>query len=312
MAETPDYARARQVDFNEIPILDANALDPAQLLKIAQQVGFFYLNGHGISDNRIEAAFTAAENFFAQPETDKAQIAVDTDQRGWMAQGMTTLEGSATHDAKEVFFWGWETAPFDPDIDLPMVAVNRWPPGLRAPVMSYYFEVVDLGRKVLSALAEGLGKSPDFFEPAYEKPLARGQLVYYPPVDEDDLAAQRFSAAEHTDFGVLTMLMQDDTGGLQVKNRAGDWIDAPPIPGTFVCNIGDLLEHWTGGQLVSTPHRVINMSGQARFSIPIFCDPGSATLIDPADFGGQGDAITAGDYIAGKNRRNFTQYENTP
>ncbi|MDB3999285.1 hypothetical protein N9448_06675 [Litorivicinus sp.] len=89
-------------------------------------------------------------------------------------------------------------------------------------------------------LAIGLHVDPIIFKDAYQKPLGHGQLVYYPPISEEDIAAERFGASAHTDFGVLTILQQDHLGGLQIMNRSGEWIEAPPIEGTFVCNIGDL------------------------------------------------------------------------
>ena len=113
---------------------------------------------------------------------------------------------------------------------------------------------------------------------------------------------------------MLTILQQDSLGGLQVLNRSGDWIEAMPIEDTFVCNIGDLLERWTNGRLVSTRHRVLNRSGRSRYSIPIFCDPASDAVVDPRDFDAQADIealppIEAGAYIMGKNRRNFSHYD---
>jgi isopenicillin N synthase-like dioxygenase len=323
MSTRPSYANARSVDFDEIPVVDVSGLsDPlqfdrisAELVEAAETIGFFYLSGHGISRGLMDQAFDASKAFFALSQAEKGTVAVNAQQRGWMAQGLSNLEGSKTHDAKEVFFWGWDIGADHPDLQAgwPLVAENQWPktdPDLRSELLPYYDAVVALSRKVLSALAVGLGQSPDFFAPRYRDPLARGQLVYYPPVTNKDIDEERFSAAEHSDFGVLTMLMQDMQGGLQVKNLSGDWIDAPPIPETFVCNIGDLLEHWTGGRLVSTKHRVINMSGNERYSIPIFCDPNSATVIDPADFGRPGaDPITAGAYIVGKNQKNFAHYK---
>ena len=146
------------------------------------------------------------------------------------------------------------------------------------------------------------------------KPLGRGQLVHYPALGEGDVTAQRFGDPEHSDFGVLTILRQDDLGGLQVRNRSDEWIEAMPIENTFVCNIGDLLERWTNGRLVSTPHRVLNRSGKSRFSIPIFCDPSSDAVVDPRDFDPNADInilppIAAGAYIASKNRRNFSHYD---
>jgi len=323
---TSNFATAKTTDFNEIPVVDVSKIDTdegfaqiaEQLVQKAKDIGFFYLTGHNIAPEIIEAAFAASVRFFELPTDQKATVGVDTNQRGWMGQGMAKLEGSKTHDAKEVFFWGWDVAVDDPDVlaGVPLVSPNQWPddaaPFLRRDLLPYYQAVISLSRKVLAALACGLGKPRDFFEEAYSKPLGRGQLVYYPPMNPNDEQEQRFGAAAHTDFGVLTMLLQDMQGGLQVQNQSGDWIEAPPIENSFVCNIGDLLERWTNGKFVSTKHRVINRNKSARYSIPIFCDPTSQTIIDPSDFGSgeqQYEKITAGEHIARRNRSNFSQYK---
>jgi isopenicillin N synthase-like dioxygenase len=326
-SSTPDFAKAL-VDFDSIPVVDLSDINTPngfsriakELIATAEKSGFFYVSNHGIDQSVIDAAFAVSQRFFAMPETQKSTVAVNQKQRGWMAQGMTNLEGSKTHDAKEVFFWGWDVSDDDPAVlaELPMVAPNLWPdeaaPELKRDLLPYYEQVVVLSRTILSALAVGLDQDRDFFSDAYQQPLARGQLVYYPTATDTDLKEERFGAATHSDFGVLTVLLQDMQGGLQVQNLAGDWIEAPPIKGTFVCNIGDLLERWTNNRLVSTKHRVINRSGNSRYSIPIFCDPASDATIDPRDLGiADSDAlfepITAGDYIMSKNQRNFSQYK---
>ncbi len=331
---TVDYAKAGQVDLSAIPIINLEGYDTPDgkakiakaLYEAATNTGFFYLSGHGIAPAVQAQALQASKRFFALDHATKSSISVNHHQRGWMAAGMTNLEGAKTHDNKEVFFWGYDVDADDPDVTagMPMVAPNQWPKEavqvaqvtpdasfLKRDLMPYYLAVLDLSRKVLSALALGLGRSPDTFTKAYEKPLGRGQLVYYPEMTEGDFTAERFGAAAHSDFGVLTILMQDQLGGLQIAAKDGSWIEAPPIPNTFVCNIGDLLEIWTGGVLKSTVHRVINRANEARYSIPIFCDPASDTAIDPSLFGVESAApiITAGEYIAGKNKRNFSQYK---
>lgn len=324
MSKPSDFATAKTTDFDAIPVIDlgggtAPERLAKQLIKTAEDIGFFYLTNHGIPTKLTQTAFAASRRFFELPEEKKASVAVNTQQRGWMAQGMTRLEGSKTHDAKEVFFWGWPIAPDDSDLadGFPLVAENQWPhdqaPWLQRDLMPYYKAVATLSREVLGLIALGLGQNRDFFEPHYAKPLARGQLVYYPPSASIDESEQRFGAAAHSDFGVLTMLSQDMQGGLQVQNKAGDWIEAPPIENSIVCNIGDLLERWTNGRLVSTKHRVINRAKTARYSIPIFCDPASQTPIDPRDFDAslkpENAIITAGEHIAGRNSKNFSQYK---
>ena len=199
----------------------------AALVKAASEIGFFYASGYSVSARLYADEMVKSRKFFELPEAAKAGIAVDLHQRGWLAQGLANLEGSITHDATKVFFWG---------------------------------------------------RNAD------------------------------------TDFSVLIILQRDDLGGLQVLNRSGDWIEAMPIKDSFVCNIGDLLERWTNGRLVSKRHHVLNRSGRTRYSIPIFCDPASDAVVHPRDFDRHADIealtpVAAGAYIMAKNRRNFSHYE---
>lgn len=200
----------------------------------------------------------------------------------------------------------------------PLVAVNQWPdvayPRLRNDLIPYYDAICGVAHQVMSALARSLDRPADFFAQAYEKPLARGQLVYYPPSTATDEAEERFGVAAHTDFGVLTFLLQDMNGGLQVKLKSGEWVEAPPIPDTLVCNIGDLLARWSNDRFASTLHRVINRSGRARYSIPLFFDPHTDTVVDPRDLGvAEADClyppVKAGEHIAGRNKKSFAQFK---
>ena len=321
------FGTAQSTSFEEIPVIDISTIQTAEgferiaekLVHTAKTVGFFYITGHGISEKLIEQVFATSKRFFKLPVAKKSTVSVDKNQRGWMGQGMAQLEGSKTHDSKEVFFWGWDVDASDPDVlaGVPMVFPNQWPdevaPFVRRDLTPYYEAIMSLGRSILSALAFGLGKSPDFFAKAYENPLGRGQMVYYPPMCKEDEEQERFGAAAHTDFGILTVLLQDMQGGLQVLNQSNEWIEAPPLEGSLVCNIGDLLERWTNGDLISTKHRVINRNKNARYSIPVFCDPASKTVIDPEDFSNDIEGyekITAGEHIANRNRKNFAQYQN--
>ena len=321
-----DFAASLSSDPTKIPVIDISALmesgetaDVARAInRAATDFGFFYISGHGIEPSLIDKAFAASQDFFALPEADKATIAVDETQRGWMATGMSKMKGAATHDLKEVFFWGTEIPPGHPDLGKPLVASNKWPdavfPRFHEDIAQYYAAVCAVGHQLLRAIATDFGAPEDFFEQRYKDPLARGQAVYYPPSGAGDEAEQRFGVAAHTDFGVLTLLLQDSNGGLQVQSRSGDWIEAPPIPGTLVCNIGDLLQRWSNDRLSSTVHRVINRSGNERYSIPVFLDPHTDTLVDPRDLGvAEADAkyppIKAGEHIAGRNKKSFAQHK---
>ena len=290
-----------------------------QLVASVETIGFFYVVGHGIDPTLLKNAFDSSREFFSLSEDQKQIIAVNQAQRGWMRKGLTRLEGSASADVKEVFFWGREVSEDDPDVlqKLPLVSPNQWPeqvlPNFKANILEYYQAVMALGSSLLECIAYGLDKNPEVFREKYTKPLGRGQLVYYPPISADDLACNSYSAAPHTDFGVLTILLQDSLGGLQVRHQNGEWIDVPPIEGSFICNIGDLLERWTNGKLKSTIHRVLNTSGKDRLSIPVFFDPNSDAWIDPRDFETLKNEsilppVKAGEYISGKNHRNFLHY----
>ncbi|MFT5070032.1 MAG: isopenicillin N synthase-like dioxygenase, partial [Candidatus Paceibacteria bacterium] len=131
---------------------------------------------------------------------------------------------------------------------------------------------------------------------------------------QQDEADERFGAAPHTDFGVITLLYQDNNGGLQVLNKQQEWVEATPIENTFVCNIGDLLHRWTNGYLSSNLHRVINRSNNERYSMPIFFDPDADTIVDPRDFKkfvndvSNYAPIKVADYIHSKNSKAFAQY----
>ena len=325
------YADAKAVDPDCIPVIDLSELmadkpgaveDVAKkLVDASTRIGFFYIRNHSIPPDVIDHASKVMRDYFALGVEEKSSTPVNTSQRGWMATGMAKLEGSNTHDLKEIFFWGPET--WHPRLNQrkgvdSLVADNVWPdpvfPALRKGLLPYYDHIQRVGRKLLSAIAVGLNQSPDFFEGKYTSPMARGQLVYYPVSTAQDEREERFGSAPHTDFGVLTLLLQDLNGGLQVHNRSGEWIEATPIPGTLVCNIGDLLNRWSNETLSSNLHRVINRSGNERHSIAIFFDPDPDAVVDPTDLGfpegmEKYPPITASDYIHGKNKKNFTQYK---
>ena len=322
-----DFANAKSTNAKMIPVIDVSgAISGDGLDDVADAIynaainhGFFYISNHGIDPVLMEQAFAVSKAFFELPEVDKQAVAVDRNQRGWLAQGMSRLQGSKTHDLKEVFFWGPHTEADDVDVLAckPLCAVNQWPrdfPRLYEDLTPYYEAVCQMARHVMAAVAVSLDQPANFFDKAYAKPLARGQMVYYPASTPQDDAEDRFGVAPHTDFGVLTVLLQDSSGGLQVRAKSGDWIEAPPIPGTLVCNIGDLLARWSNKRFTSTVHRVINRTSHARYSIPIFFDPHTDTVIDPVDLGVSADnslfePVCTGEYIMGRNTKSFAQYK---
>ena len=322
-----DFADAQSTDAKTIPVIDVSgAISGDGINDVADAIynaatnhGFFYISNHGIDPILMEQAFAVSKAFFELPEVDKQAIAVDSNQRGWLGQGMSRMQGSMTHDLKEVFFWGPHTEADDVDVLAckPLCAMNQWPkdfPRLYEDLIPYYDAVCQMARRVMVAVAVSLDQPANFFDKAYAKPLARGQMVYYPASTPQDYAEARFGVAPHTDFGVLTVLLQDSSGGLQVRAKSGDWIEAPPIPGTLVCNIGDLLARWSNNRFTSTMHRVINRTSHARYSIPVFFDPHTDTVIDPIDLGVSADnslfePVCTGEYIMERNTKSFAQYK---
>jgi isopenicillin N synthase-like dioxygenase len=291
------YATAKQIAVSEIPVIDIAALvagDAAgseaagrAMREASERIGFFYVANHGIPQALIDGVFARARDFFALPEDAKASVKVNKRHRGWIGHGGAKMYTGAKVDLKESFVFGLELPEADPDVaaGTPLMGPNQWPealPALRETVYPYYEAVLGLGQSVLRGLALSLGRDAGFFAQRFARPLARGSLIWYPP-QPPDLGQDQFGVAPHTDYGGLTFLYQDMTGGLQVRSASGDWVMAHPIEGTFVVNIGDLMHRWTNDRFHSNPHRVVNTSGHARQSIAVFYDPGFHTVIDPRD-----------------------------
>ncbi len=291
------YATATQIAVEDIPVIDVSALASDDAAAIAQagagmreaaeRIGFFYVRNHGVDRALLDRAFASSRAFFALPEAEKRRVEIDARHRGFLAVGQAKMYASAKIDLKESYLWGLELGPDDPDVRAgkPLIGPNNWPralPRVEADFYAYYLAILDCGRRLLKGLAASLGRPADFFAPAFAKPLARGSAIYYPP-QQPELGERQFGVAPHTDYGGLTLLAQDDTGGLQVLAKSGAWVTAHPIPDTLVVNIGDLMGRWTNNRFSSNPHRVINTSGRERYSIAVFFDPHFDTVIDPRD-----------------------------
>jgi isopenicillin N synthase-like dioxygenase len=308
-------------DFNAIPVIDvAPMFDPSdragaqrvadEIRAASVDVGFFYISGHNISQELQRAVYMCSKYFFALPEEFKKTLSINSAHRGYVGFKQTVLEGARVPDLKESFNFAYPFTPDHPEVlaGKALVGVNQWPMGemtWRAVIEDYYAQVFELGQRILEGFALALGTRRDFFRCLYQHPLVRARLLHYPPRPAAADSTQ-YGAAPHTDYGCITILWQDDVGGLQVRNRAGKWVDAPYMDGTFVVNIGDMLARWSNDLFVSTPHRVVNSSGRERYSIPVFYDPDFDTVVEclpncatperPAKYG----RIIAGDYITAK------------
>lgn len=285
----------------------------------ATGAGFFYLVNHGIEEAVSMQAMQASTDFFAHSIEHKRTIAIDQNQRGWMTVGGATMYGASEPDLKEVFFFGPNLAADDPDVvaGKPLCARNRWPafmPDLEQRIWPYYQSTLTCGLHLLEAIALALDLDRGFFRSRYRKPLGRGQLIRYPP-QPAGADREHFGVAPHTDFGCITLLLQDDSGGLEVCLRDGRWVAAPPMPGALVVNIGDLMARWSNDRFTSTAHRVVNRAPRYRHSIALFCDPDTDAVIDPADMAATGvhssryEPVTAGDWISRRNHDSFAHYQ---
>jgi isopenicillin N synthase-like dioxygenase len=280
------YAEAERIDLASIPVIDLAGIADGgqafsaigrQMLAAAERIGFFYIRNHGIQASLIDAVFDVSARFFAEPLARKQAVVVNAGHRGFIQVGEAKMESRAKPDLKESFIWGLDQPGPDG------IPPNQWPdflPELRVVLTDFLAAGNQVGWSLLRAFAAGLNIAPDSFVRTIDRPISRGSILYYPP-QPPDMGADQFGVSSHTDYGCLTLLYQDSTGGLQVQGTEGAWLTAHPIEGTFVVNVGDLLARWTNDRFRSTPHRVVNRSGRSRFSTGLFIDPNADTLIEP-------------------------------
>lgn len=278
-----------------LPVVDIAPMlgvaDPAARERVAVDIGeacrahgFFYIAGHDINDALQTRLRDASRRFFALPEADRMRMEMLHGGRAW--RGYFPVGGELTSgrpDLKEGLYFGTELPPEDARVRAgwPLHGANLWPaevPALRAAVLDYMAAASRAAQAVLAAVALSLGLEEGWFRRHYTAdPTVLFRIFRYPPQPAAD---DGWGVGEHTDYGLLTLLLQDDVPGLQVRTPQG-WLDAPPLPGTLVCNIGDMLDRLTGGTYRSTPHRVRNASGRERFSFPLFFDPDFTARVTP-------------------------------
>ncbi|MEM7210473.1 MAG: 2-oxoglutarate and iron-dependent oxygenase domain-containing protein [Pseudomonadota bacterium] len=310
---------AQQTPFEEIPVIDfgpmqsddaaARAAVGEAVRKACTEVGFFYATNHGMPQSVIDDTFSAAHRFFDLPMDAKQAISVEKSDA---IRGYTPLLGENTDPDNN----GDLHEGFDLALDLPLddadvaagvfgYASNQWPEGLdgfRDALMTYHSEARVFGTRIFQAFALALELEENFFANAITKPMAHMRVLHYP----DQTAAsdeKQIGIGAHSDYECFTILCTDDVPALQVLNSAGTWVQAPPITGAFIVNVGDLMARWTNNYFQSTVHRAINTSGKRRYSIPFFFGvnsqevvevlPSCQSLENPPKY----KPIAAGDYI---------------
>jgi len=306
-----------------IPVIDIepliNGSDPAGVAKAlhaaSQDLGFIYVRGHGIADSIIHAARSQALDFFRREPADKQSVQINKRHRGWLASGGAKMHDDAMADLKESFVWGSLSQSARSEEEHPLRGANQWPAGMsdfQKAAAAWFNSAQTIAMHLMRGFAIGLQLPEGFFLQSTDRPLTRASMVYYPA---QTARPGQFGVGPHTDFGVLTILSQDEVGGLQVRMNNGQWVHAPPIEGTLVVNVADLLSRWTAGQYVSTPHRVLNESGRERLSLVLAYDPNPETMIDARQVVGHSvetDApISCGDYLMWRFNKAFNYRQST-
>ena len=280
--------------FSQLPVIDLSGLRSphlsdrkavaAEIRSASHQVGFFYITNHGIPADIIAAMFAQTKRFFDQSLAAKKAVSITQSSisRGYEAIGQQALD--QTPDLKEGYYIGVDRGPDDPLVQAgtPNHGANQWAtllPGWREHFEAYFAMMQTLSAQLMGGLALSLALNEHYFDALIDNPMPVLRLLHYPPHPVDAMIAQ-LGCGAHTDWGCLTILLQDQVGGLEVCNADGVWIQAEPIPGTFVINLGDMMARWTNDYYQSTPHRVLNRSGQERYSIPFFFDPNYHALVD--------------------------------
>jgi isopenicillin N synthase-like dioxygenase len=292
-----DNRRPNDTGLN-IPIIDIRALlhatddrreVAAQIGQACRECGFFYVVGHGVDEQLQQQLEAVSRAFFAQDEETKLDIRMSRGGRAW--RGYFPVGGELTSgqpDLKEGLYFGAELGSAHPLVQsgTPLHGPNLFPtniPRFRETVLDYLAAMTRLGHSLMAGIALSLGLDAPYFADRYTAdPLVLFRIFNYPPAASVPDAA--WGVGEHTDYGLLTILKQDMSGGLQVKIKSG-WADAPPIPNSFVCNIGDMLDRMTGGLYLSTPHRARNLTAHNRLAFPFFFDPNFNAEVRPIQGG---------------------------
>jgi len=273
---------------SELPVVDIAALLSgaaqrdrvvAEIANACREFGFFYVVGHGVDEDLQRRLEEVSRQFFAQDLEAKLEIRMSRGGRAW--RGYFPVGGELTSgkpDLKEGIYFGSELDADHPLVKqgTPLHGPNLFPSGMpqfRSVVLDYMAAMTRLGHVIMTGISLSLGLDAAYFARHYTNdPLILFRIFNYPPYAPDDTSNFDFGVGEHTDYGLLTILKQDMSGGLQVKTKSG-WIDAKPVPNAFVCNIGDMLDRITGGHYLSAAHRVPACRDQSRLSCAFFFDP---------------------------------------
>ena len=294
--EISDDQKALTVDDATLPVIDLSGLftgsddDKAQVAKAlgnaARSSGFFYITGHGVPQTQMDAIFAASKAFHEKPRSFKMKYwsGFTTNHRGYVPFEENGSDFPRVINFNDAWDMSYEAPEDHPDYlaGWRMTGPNVWPdiPGWQTTVSGYYDTVFQLGLRLLDALALELGVETEELTRYITYPTSQLRMLRYIPNDMP-ASKEMVGIQAHSDFECFTILLQGGPG-LQVMNADDVWIEAPPIPGCFIVNIGDIFETWSGGQFKSTQHRVAN-SGRERYSFPLFFGLDYHAVVEPLE-----------------------------
>ncbi|CAH3197153.1 unnamed protein product [Porites evermanni] len=273
-----------------------------ELYNACSTVGFVYLKNHGIPQEMIDSIFVEMDKFFAL--SDKVKTKYKREYKfcrdGWNSFEAESLNSEGPPGYKETLDLN---SIYEPDF--------RWPneeiPNFQSNITRTYETMTELSFRVLSVMAIGLQLKHDAFAHAFEKAgTLQGETMlrysYYPTItDMSNVKPGQLRCGEHTDWGAITLLIQDDVGGLEIRNVEGKFVPAPPIEGTIVVNIGDMMERWTADKLKSTVHRVLipeeQIKRRHRRSLALFFNPDVDAVITCMDGSNKYPPVTSGEWV---------------
>ena len=288
-----------------------------QLDAAFRDTGFCYFKDIDVDAAIVDGVFDASRRFHALTRAAKDAIAMNGFHRGYLAPKTSLIQTSSVAKVtrpndSESFLLMHEVTPEDPRFGRPLDGPNQWPElcGFRQQVEAYEQAMHAFCLRLLPPLALALGLPRDWFAPFFRQPTTFLRMLHYPP-QAPDAPEDAFGSAPHTDYGFITILCQDERGGLEVRRSDGTWLAAPPIPGTWVVNVADMLSRWTNLRWQSTPHRVKNLSGGDRYSNPYFFDMSMDSIVEvlptcrepgaPAKF----PPVRYGDYLLERLDKNY-------
>src|SRR5262245_28888535 len=261
------------IDFGPALRGEVGGLDTVapEVARASENVGFFYLAGHGVPADVIGAAFRASREFHALPLDEKLALALNTNNIGYLAVNQSMQRHSTVHKAtrpnfNESFFISHDRGPDHPDViaETPLRGRNQWPAGhagMRGAMVRYFKTLEALGERMLPVLARALDMPADHFAPFFrDEAHINLRFLHYPPQDSGD--DEQFGQGPHTDNSFITMLAREEVPGLAVRLPGGEWLAPPVIPGTFLVNVGTVMKRWSNDRFLSTPHGVLNDSGR--------------------------------------------------